>query len=284
MSAPTWILRTPEGERRCTRRGDEFIDAPAPWLRDRFALLRLFATNDFRARYRAQALGVVWSLLQPLVMMGLLSLVFTRAFRTSEPHFAVFLLIGLLGWQWFSAALNAATLSFVHQADLVKRTVFPRALLPISAVASYGINAMVESLALLALIPFFPDAFKLTPALLTLPLLVACLGVLLAGASVAVAVLNVIYRDVAYLVSTGLLLLYWLTPIIYPPALLPEPWRDLLAWNPLGGIITGLRGVILHGQAPTLFDWVRIAAPTAAVALTGVIVFRIFEREMLDHV
>ncbi len=168
-SASIWVVRSPDGERVCTREGDRFLPARTPWLREHVSLLILFAENDFRARYRAQALGVVWSLLQPLVMMGILSLVFTRAFHSTEPHFPVFLLIGLLAWQWIAASLNAATLAFVLQADMVKRTIFPRALLPISAVLSYGMNAAVETLVLLALIPFFPGAFHVSWALLAIP-------------------------------------------------------------------------------------------------------------------
>jgi ABC-type polysaccharide/polyol phosphate export permease len=278
-----WTVRTPQGARVCRRAGEGWAPARTPWLRAHAALLRLFVGNDFRARYRAQAMGVVWSLLQPLVMMSILSLVFSRL-RASEPRYPVLLLIGLLTWQWASQALNAATISFVLNADMVKRTVFPRALLPLASVLSYGMNAMVESLVLLALIPFFPFAFKLTPALLVILPLLGCLVLMLAGAAVAAAVLNVVYRDVAYLVSTGLLILYWLTPIIYLPTDLPPRFARWLAWNPLAGIITGLRGAISDGTVPDALDWLRILGPTFVIVLTGVIVFRHFEREMLDHV
>ena len=279
-----WTVRTPKGARVCRRQDDTFVSARTPWLRERVALLRLFVANDFRARYRAQALGVVWSLLQPLVMMAILSQVFKGAFADTEPHFPLFLLIGLLVWQWMSASLNAATITFVINADMVKRTVFPRALLPISAVFSYGINAAVESLVLLALVPFFPGALHLGWAMIAIPGLLACLILGVAGTSLAVAVLNVIYRDVAYLVSTGLLIFYWLTPVIYPPAKLPLRLQGVLAWNPVGGVISGLRDVLMHERMPSAVDWMHIVVPTVLVALVGVLIFRAFEREMLDHV
>ena len=281
--AELWTVRTPRGASVCRRDAAGYRPAETPWLREHAALLRLFVGNDFRARYRAQAMGVVWSLLQPLVMMSILSLVFSR-WRANEPSYPVLLLIGLLVWQWVSQALNAATLSFVSNADMVKRTVFPRVLLPISSVLSYGLNAAVETLVLLALIPFFPFAFKLTPALLVVPIVLALLVLLLAAAAAVTSVLNVIYRDVAYLVSTGLLILYWLTPIIYLPSDLPERWRAILMWNPLAGVVTALRGAICDGTVPTAMAWLQIVAPTAVALLLGVVVFRHFEREMLDHV
>ncbi len=279
-----WTVRSAAGARVCRREGERFSPAQRSWLREELSLLRLFVGNDFRARYRAQALGVLWSLLQPLVMMAILSLVFTRAFHSDEPHFPIFLLIGLLVWQWTSNALNAATLSFVGQADMVKRTVFPRALLPLSSVLSYGVNAAIESLALVALIPFFPGAFIASPALLAIPGVLACLVVLLAGASLAVSVLNVIYRDVAYLVSTSLLILYWLTPVVYPPHILPERFQGYFAWNPLGAILNSLRGIIMHGRFPDVFDWLHMALPSLVVAGIGGMIFRHQESEMLDHV
>ncbi len=284
MSAGLWMVRTPRGARLCALKDERFVPVRAPWVAERLALLRLFVGNDFRARYRAQALGVVWSLLQPLVMMSVLSLVFARAFRQSEPFFPVFLLIGLVVWQWVSQALNAATISFVLHADMVKRTVFPRALLPLAAVLSHGLNAGVESLVLLLILPFFAGALHATPALLAIPALLAGLVLVLGGLGLAAATLNVVYRDVAYLVSTGLMLLYWLTPVVYPPSLLPPHIGAILSWNPLALVMTGLRDVLLHGRAPSAFDWARLLGEALVCALAGAVVFRRFEHEMLDHV
>ncbi|MEO6954694.1 MAG: ABC transporter permease [Polyangia bacterium] len=279
-----WTVRTPTGAISCRREGETFIPTSAPWIRERASLLRLFVGNDFRARYRAQALGVLWSLLQPLVMMAILSLVFTRAFRSTEPNFPVFLLLGLLVWQWVSSSLNAATIAFVANAELVKRTVFPRVLLPMSSVLSYGINAAIESIALVALIPFFHGAFHPSFALVLVPVVLLVLVTLLSGAALAIAALNVIYRDVAYLVSTGLSIVYWLTPIVYPPTLLPETWRELFSWNPLYGVVTMLRAIVMHAEWPTLSAWIHLLVPTVFVLVLGTALFNRHEREMLDHV
>src|SRR6185436_12464534 len=103
-------------------------------------VLWVLTRTEFRARYRSQALGLLWSLLNPLVMMGIISLVFTHLFRSQEAHFPVFLLMGLLLWQWVTGAITTATTVFIGNADIIKRTIFLRQLLPMATVLSYGIN------------------------------------------------------------------------------------------------------------------------------------------------
>ena len=76
-------------------------------------------------------------------------------------------------------------------------------------------------------------------------------------------------RRAAHLVSTGLLILYWLTPVIYPPSVLPERFREIFAWNPLSGVLTGVRGVLLHGEVPSASDWMHLLVPTAIVLLSS---------------
>jgi ABC-type polysaccharide/polyol phosphate export permease len=251
---------------------------------DMLYVLSVLTRHEFRARYRAQALGIVWSLLHPLVMMSLLSLVFTRVFRSTTPNFPIFTLIGVIVWQWVTAAATSGAGTFVHNADLVKRTVFPRELLPISFVLSYGINFLMASSLLILFIPIFPTAFRLTPALLTVPLLILALFGQLCGIALAVAVLNVVYRDVAYLVETGLTMLYWLTPVIYPLDVIPFPYRTVLQCNPIGAVLTALRGAIMSGTVPTALGWASIWIPTFLIIWLGWIVFRHYERLVLDYV
>lgn len=264
----------------------EAPDEPAA-LVSRQSLLQVLwvlVRTEFRARYRAQALGIVWSLLNPLVMMGIISVIFTQLFRSTERYFPIFLLIGLLTWQWFSTSLNSATAIFVSNADIIKRTVFARALLPISSVLSYGINFLLESVVLLAFIPIFPGAFQLSPALVMVPLLLLLTVVLISGITLATSVLNVVYRDVAYLVSTSLLLLYWATPVFYPIDVIPFPFRTILQCNPLAGIMTALRMAIMRGEFPTPLGWAGILVPTVLAVVIGWRVFRHYEAMVLDYV
>lgn len=247
-------------------------------------VLWLLTRTDFRARYRSQALGMLWSLLNPLVTMGLISVVFTHLFRSSEPYFSIFLLIGLIVWQWVTGSMSAVTTVFVTNADLIKRTIFARQLMPMATILSYGLHFCLECVVILLFIPIFPGAFKLSPALLLVPVFLLFLVLLLSGAALAVSVLNVIYRDVAYIVSTSLLLLYWLTPVFYPIDVIPFPYRTYLQCNPIAGILTGLRRAIMHGDTPSLLGWAGIVVPTLLMMLIGWRVYRHYEHMVLDFV
>jgi ABC-type polysaccharide/polyol phosphate export permease len=255
-------------------------DSHTSWLYALWVLTR----HEFRARYRAQALGVVWSLLNPIVMMAILSVVFTHLFRSTQPNFPIFMLIGLVVWQFVSAAANASTGAFVGYAEIIKRTVFPRQMLPLAMMLSYGINFMIESSVLIIFIPVFPHAFTLSWTLLLVPVILAFLVVLLAGIGLAVSVLNVVYRDVGYLVNTALMIFYWLTPVIYPVEIIPEPYRALLKCNPMTGILNALRGCIMTGTPPTLLMWASIVVPSLAIFGLGWLIFRHYERMVLDYV
>lgn len=247
-------------------------------------VLWILTRTDFRARYRSQALGMVWSLLHPLVMMALLSFMFTHLFKSAEPHFPVFLLIGLLIWQWVTGSLPTATNTFVANADIVKRTIFARHLLPFATVLSFGIHFCLESTVLLVFVPIYPGAFHISPALLLVPVYLLLMVVLLSGLSLATSVLNVIYRDVAYLVNTALLLLYWLTPVFYPPDILPPKLRFVLWCNPIAAIVTALRRAIMQGQAPSPELWLGMLVPTVLVFLFGWAIYRHYEPMALDYV
>lgn len=290
-----WTHRTKDGIRSGPLETRSHGDAPSPSTAPGDELTRsprqhplqvlwVLTRTDFRARYRGQSLGILWSLLNPLVMMGIISVIFTQLFKQAEKHFPIFLLIGLLCWQWFTASLTAATGVFINNAEIVKRTVFARQLLPAAITLSYGINFCIEAMVLLAFVPLFPDAFRLSWALLLVPIFLLLQLLLIVGLALMTSVLNVIYRDVQYLVSTALLILYWLTPVFYPLDVIPFPYRTFLQANPMAGVLTSLRRAIMHGELPTPLGWAGMIIPTAVVVLVGWRVFRHYEHMVLDYV
>jgi len=279
-----WVHRRPTrvshgllDERRAQNSGRVYSGS---WLH----ILLVLTRNDFRARYRAQALGILWSLLNPLLMMGILSIIFTRVFHSQIVNFPVFMLLGLVIWNWVSNSIPTATQVFVSNADIVKRTVFARELLPVSVVLSYGMNFCLDTTIVFLSVVIWPAAFKLSAALLLVPVILGLLASFLTGVALATSVLNVIYRDVAYLVQTGLMILYWLTPIVYPPEVLPEPYRTIMHFNPMGAMLIAVRDAIMKGTVPSGLTWAGMILPTAVVVAAGYAIFRHYERMVLDYV
>lgn len=282
-----WVHRRPKGP-SWGPLDDHTPDAPsaaAPRTTG-WHVLSVLLRNEFRARYRSQALGIFWSLLNPLVQTAILSVIFSHvsAFKSAIPSFPVYLLIGVVVWQWFATAINTATQSFISNADIVKRTVFSRQIVPLATAMSYGINFAMEAGLVLALALVWPHAFTLSPALLLVPLILAILAALIVGVVLATSVLNVIYRDVAFIVSTALTLLYWLTPIIYPLSFVPSAYLKLYQMNPIASIMVALRGCIMDGTTPSLLTWAGMVGPTALMLALGWLTFRHYERMVLDYV
>jgi ABC-type polysaccharide/polyol phosphate export permease len=271
-----WVHRSPERF--------WYTGSAKPTARQWWHALLVLTKHEFAARYRAQALGAVWSLLYPVVTMAILSLIFTRVFKSSVPNFPIFVLIGLLAWQLISASTSGATMTFVAHSEIIKRTVFPRILLPIAVMLSHGLNFLMASTVLLLFVPIFPSGFRLSPTLLLVPVILAFMVILLAGVALMVSVLNVIYRDVAYLVETGLYLVYWITPVFYPVEVIPEPYQTVLKCSPLTGILNALRGCIMTATPPTALMWASIVFPSLLMLGIGWLVFRHYERLVLDHV
>lgn len=252
----------------------------APWGR----VLVTLCVNEYRNRYRAQSLGVVWSIANPLLQMGVLSIVFAHLLGDKVQHVGAFMLIGLIVWHWVQSSLTGATNVFLTYSELVRRAPLQRRLLPLAVILSYGITFLIESAIVVVYALVSPSSFALTPALLLVPVLLGLLCATMAGISFATASLNVIYRDAAFAVTTGLTLLYWLTPVVYPLSTVPERYRAILRVNPLGGIIEALRGAIIDGTAPDAIGWAYIVAPVALVLAFGLLVFRRFETTVLDHI
>jgi ABC-type polysaccharide/polyol phosphate export permease len=241
--------------------------------------------RDLQTRYKGSALGVLWSLVNPLVLMGIYVLVFSVLWKVAQiPHYALYLLAGLTVWLFFSTSLTMASRSLVTAAPLVRKVRFPRQLVPLSVVATQLVTfaAMLAVLivANLVVIPETRSTF-----LLSLPLSLAVVA-FVGGVSLVVACLNVVYRDVEHLVSAVLLPWFFLTPILYrledlPGGLKSYDWVvTILRWvNPLTPPIEALRAPLFYGRLPHVWDVVYLcAAAVIALALGAWVFTRVDDR------
>jgi lipopolysaccharide transport system permease protein len=246
--------------------------------------LWVLVLKDFKSRYRAQALGLVWSFAYPLVMMVTITIAFDYILRVPIPHFPIFYLVAAVFWQWFSNATLAATGTFIDNGALVKKTTFPRYLLPIASVLANGINFLMEWLLVFAFYFIFPAAYRFNITLVALPLLAVLQLVMMIGVSLITSTLNVRYRDVYYIVTSMITIGFWASPILYSTAMAPEWLRRILRLNPLSGVMEGARRVVMHGTWPDPPTLLPGLATALVVFIVGCIVFRAQNLRLSDHV
>jgi ABC-2 type transport system permease protein len=199
--------------------------------------------KELKVKYKSSALGILWSMLNPLMYLVVFFLVFNFFLKTGIPDFHIYLLSGLLAWTLFSTAVQGATSSVVGNGPLVTKVAFPREILPLSAIGSSLINFSFQFIVLIAVMLAF--AYRFTgPAVVLLPLALAALLVFTVAMGFATSALNVRYRDTGHLVELALLAWFWLTPVIYPATVVLD--RGQLAWrlyqlNPLVTITLGFQ-------------------------------------------
>src|SRR6266540_3495936 len=247
-------------------------------------LVYFLALRDVKVRYKQTALGVTWVLLQPLLAMGIFSIVFgSRGLTTDGVPYPLFVISGLVPWFYFANATAGASGSVVGNTQLISKVYFPRLAIPLAAVLANLVDFAIGTLLLLVLLPIFGVAFGWE--LLALPVLIvllvlAVLAVL--GVSVWLSALDVQYRDVRYAVPFLLQVWLFATPVIYASADVPEHWRLVLALNPMTSLIEFFRSVILGAGDPPL---PRLAFSVLLVLLllgTGLLYFRRMERTFAD--
>lgn len=253
--------------------------------RYRFVLSNLIA-KDFKVLYRNMALGFFWSILNPLVLVTVLSIVWVVFFQAG-PSFPSMVLVALIPYTFTSYCLNGCAMSVVTNAALVKKVAFPRQILPVAVVLTHMIHFGIQaSLIVVSLIVFPPPGHVLAPTLAWLPLLVCLHLGLSIGVGLLVSALNVVYRDMQYIVESSLTVLFWMSPILYDagPALASKPaWVHVAYYcNPLAGLLDSYRAVLYWGRSPALLPLGMSVVTTLALGVWGVRSFWVHEKEFAD--
>jgi ABC-type polysaccharide/polyol phosphate export permease len=254
------------------------------WRGDYLYLIENLVLKDFRIRYRNMSLGVLWSLLNPLVMMGVLTFVFTNIFKDPRPHFPLFILCGMVPFNFFTVAWITGTTSMVDNAGLIKRVPLPREVVPITTVLACCIHLLVQIALLLFLTLLSGKGFNVQ--WLWLPVVWALEIIFVCGLAMLSAALNVFVRDTRYVVESVNLMLFWLVPIFYDFSQIPQKYRHVYDLNPVASLVILLRRILLDGQPPDgpTHTLLKLVVVSFIVFAAGMLVFRRMKSMFYEHI
>lgn len=251
------------------------------WEGEYLFALRSLLLKDFRVRYRAMSLGIGWSLANPLVMMGVLTFVFTQVFKSPEPNYPIFVLCGLIPFNFFTLAWATGTTSLVDNAGLVKRTRFPREIVPITTVFGNVLHFLIQLGLLLAMVLFWGKGVN--AYWLYLPILVGLEILFVVGLALLFSSIDVYVRDTQYVVQSFNIVFFYLVPIFYSFDSIPRAYYPLYWYNPVAAVVMAFRNILLEGRAPATSLMISMAAVTALSLLVGVLVFERLKKRFYDY-
>jgi lipopolysaccharide transport system permease protein len=249
-------------------------------------LLYIFVWRDIKVRYKQTFLGAAWAIFQPFINMVIFTVIFGNLAKVPSDGipYPIFVYTGLLFWTYFQTALTNATNCLVDNQSIVQKVYFPRLILPISTTITPVIDFIIALIILFGLMIYF----HYTPhflGIIILPLLLLGSIISASGLGLLMGALNVKYRDIRYIVPFFIQILLYVTPVIYPVSLISAKFQWLLYLNPMSGVVTLARGLVL-GKGATLDIHYLVISLLSGIFLFvfGLIYFRKTERFFADLV
>ena len=246
------------------------------------AILFNFAITDLKIRYRNSVLGVLWSVIEPLLLLGVLFFVFSTMFKFQIENFPIYLLSGIITWNFFKNGTSLALESLTNRSSLITQIYFPRSIPALSA----GVTASIMLLTELIVLGIFMVGFGFIPTSTIIFLIPVYLLTffLIVGMSLPLSVLNVKYKDVQFIWTVVLQAGFFLTPIFYEFSMLPENVRNILQFNPMVQIVTMVHHVVLYGTFPTINSILYTITSTSVVVVIGYLIFRKYQAKIVEEI
>ncbi len=211
-----------------------------------FDLATVITEKELKVRYKSSFFGYLWSIANPLLFAMIYYFIFKLIMRVQIPNYTIFIITGLFPWQWFASSTTNSLYAFIANAQIIKKTVFPRSVIPLS-------NVMMECLHFLCTIPViivFLYVYDMRPTLNWLwgvPLIGIGQMIMTFGIALMLSTLNLFFRDLERFVTLGIMLLFYCTPILYAGDMIPEKYRFLVDYNPLANMVLSWRDLFMNG-------------------------------------
>lgn len=245
------------------------------------SLIKELAILDLKLRYRNSVLGFFWTLLEPLLMLGVLYAVFTNIFQSTIEQFPLYLLLGIIMWNMVVRGTTMSVNSIVTRGGLLTQLYLPRSIFATSSTVTSVIMFVFEFVAFL----IFMVAFQFVPpvTILLFPFILAMTFVLVWGVSLPLSVLNVYYRDVQFIWGIVVHAGFFIVPVFYTLDILPENIKELVLLNPMAQLIEMAHNVTLYGILPSYQDLLYTVGVISLIFLVGYTIFRKMEGRVVEE-
>lgn len=245
-------------------------------------LINELIIRDLKVKYRRSFLGYVWSLLNPLLMMVVMTIVFSYMFRFDVPNYPLYLICGQTLWSFFNESTNMAMYSVLQNGSLIKKVYIPKYIFPISRVLSSFVTMSFSLVAIVIVMIFTKATFSWTILLFPIPL--ALLLLFSCGVGMVLSALSVYFRDITHLYGVLTMAWMYLTPIFYPIEAIPTEVIPLITANPMYHFITFFRELLLYGKVPGLTMWFTCIVWSVVAMGLGIIIFRKMQRNFILYI
>lgn len=243
--------------------------------------------REFQSKYRNSMLGAAWTVINPLAMIVVYTVIFAQVMRARLPGtdstfaYSIYLCAGVLTWGLFAEITGRAQNIFIEHGNLLKKLSFPRLCLPVVVVLNAGLNFVII-FGLFSIFLLITGNFPGWAYLALIPLLAIQVAFAI-GLGITLGVLNVFFRDVGQLFGVVLQFWFWLTPIIYSVTLLPESIRSVMAYNPMAGLMAAYQTILVNGQWPQWRSLWLVTLLAVLLCVLGMRLFRNHAGEMVDE-
>ena len=241
-----------------------------------------FAISDLKIRYRNSILGIFWSLIEPLLMLGVLFFVFSTMFKFEIENFPIYLLLGIICYNFFKNGTTFALNSLTNRSSLMTQIYFPRSIPGISS----GVTAAIMLILELVVLGIFMVVLEFTPpiTILILPLILALEFLLILGISLPLSVLNVKFKDTEFIWMVVVHAGFFLTPIFYQFDMLPDNIQSILQFSPVVQIVTMAHHVVLYGVLPSINSILYAVGSTSVIMIIGYLIFRKYQSRIVEEI
>ena len=244
-------------------------------------LLKTNIKKEIRGKYKGSWLGVLWTFLNPLLMLAVYAFVFPYILRVNVDNYTIFMIVALIPWNFFTTAIQSGTGSVVANGNILKKVYFPREIIPISITTSQSVNFLITCIIMAVFIIFSGVGFSVH--VLLFPLLVLIQYILILGLTFILSALTVFVRDIDHFVSVILMLGFYATPIVYQGEMLPKKFQIFLKLNPMAQLVEAYRSILYYHRLPDMTMLVIWGLGSVALLVVGYLIFKKLEKSFVEE-